>query len=100
MIKHIVFFKLKDKAENADKVENAKKIKNMLDKLPAIIDEIIEYEVGINFVDSERAWDLSLISTFANVQELDKYRVHPEHLNVVEFIKAVSEKTAVVDYEI
>lgn len=100
MIKHIVLFRLKDEAEGNSKSQNAIIVKDMLDKLPHIIDEIEEYEVGINIFESEKSWDLSLISTFSCSENLEKYRKHPEHQLVVDFIKEVADTTAVVDYEI
>lgn len=100
MIKHIVLFKLKNEALGNSKEQNAKMIKEKLDRLPSKIDVIREYEVGINFVDSDRALDVSLISAFDTKQDLEEYRVHPDHIEVVTFIKDVTENSVVVDYEI
>ena len=46
MIKHIVMFKLKEKAEGRDKAANIQLLKAMLDALPARIKEIKFFEVG------------------------------------------------------
>jgi len=56
-------------------------------------------EVGIDFNGSERAMDLSLISTFETKEGLDTYATHPAHLEVVDFIKEVTVASKVVDYE-
>lgn len=100
MLRHIVMFKLKNEAEGATKQENAVKIKTMLDRLPALIPEIKYYEVGINQTDSERAFDICLISHFENWKTLESYRNHPEHIKAVEFILKVNERSAVADYEV
>lgn len=100
MVKHIVLFKLKESALGNDKNQNAIMIKEKLERLPSKIDVIREYEVGINFVDSDRALDVSLISGFGTKKDLEKYRVHPDHIEVVTFIKDVTENSVVVDYEI
>ncbi|MEA1920646.1 MAG: Dabb family protein [Campylobacterota bacterium] len=94
MIVHIVMFKFKEENREA----NIAKTKEMLEALVSKIEPLVVMEVGVNFVDSERAFDLSLYSTFENEEGLEIYRVHPEHLKVVAFIKAVTESSKVVDY--
>ena len=94
MIVHIVMFKLKEE----EKQVNILKIKELLEELPEKIDELLSMEVGINFDESERAFDLSLYSTFKTKEDLKAYAVHPAHLKVVEFIKSVALESKVVDY--
>ena len=96
MIVHIVMFKFKD--ENKD--SNITKAQNELNELVSKIDELKSIEVGVNFADEGRAFDLSLYSTFDTVDALKAYAIHPEHLKVVEFIKSVVIESKVVDYEI
>ena len=48
MIRHIVFWKLKDTAEGKTKQENAEHIKKSLESLKGIIPGMIDAEVGIN----------------------------------------------------
>ena len=95
MIVHIVMFKLKD--ENKD--SNIEKIKNELNSLVGKIDELKSIEVGVNFADEARAFDISLYSTFESKEDLKAYAIHPEHLKVVEIIKSVALESKVVDYE-
>jgi hypothetical protein len=95
LIVHIVMFEFK--AENKD--ANIAKTKAMLEALVDKIEPLLSMEVGVNFVPSERACDLSLYSTFEDEAGLDSYRVHPEHLKVVAFIKEVSVSSKVVDYK-
>lgn len=98
MIKHIVMFKFKDFGNYEEKLQHAKSIKEALDALPAIIPEIRFYETGINIADSPRAFDMVLTSHFDSLEELDKYRIAPEHIKVLEMIKKVTSQTIVVDY--
>lgn len=95
MIVHIVMFKFKE--ENRE--SNMAKAKAMLEALTGKIDSLKGMEVGIDFSRSERAFDLSLYSTFDTKEALAEYAVHPEHLEVVAFIKEVTEVSKVVDYE-
>ena len=97
MVKHIVIFEIK-KDKNKDEV--IKNLKNMLDGLPSKIREIKDYEIGINYADSPLARDMVLISAFETKEDLEKYRVHPEHKKVVEYIKENIEESFVVDYEV
>ncbi len=94
MIVHIVMFKFKEDK----KIENIKRVKNLLEELPLKIDVLNIMEVGIDFNQSERAFDLSLYSTFDSEEALKTYAVHPAHLAVVEVIKLVTVESKVVDY--
>jgi len=94
MIKHIVMFSFKD--ENKD--ENIDKVKNLLEGLSDKIDIIRSLEVGINFDKAPRAMDISLITTFDSVEDLDSYTKNEEHQKVISVIKEVTEYTKVVDY--
>jgi len=96
MIVHIVMFKFKDE----NKQENLLVTKSKLEELSSKIPMLEKMEVGIDFNKSERALDLSLYSTVATKDDLKAYAIHPAHLEVVEFIKKVTEVSKVVDYEI
>lgn len=100
MIKHIVFWIVKEEAEGLQKDAILAKMKNMLEALPPQIDVIKGLEVGINVIPSDRAFDIALYSTFNSLEDLKTYANHPEHLKVVDFFKKVVEKSAAVDYEI
>ncbi len=95
MIIHIVSFKLKEENKSA----NIEKLANGLRGLVGKIDEIIDFEVGINFTESPAAFDIVLYSSFASKEALQAYAVHPEHLKVVEIVKDVTSNRVVVDYE-
>ncbi len=94
MVKHIVFFKLKDKNPE---VEN--ELKEKLLSLKEHIDFLKDIEVGINFKESERAYDLALVTIFENAQDLERYATHPYHLEVLKYIKTVVSDTKVVDFK-
>ncbi|MFA6138249.1 MAG: Dabb family protein [Sulfurimonas sp.] len=94
MVIHIVMFKFKDK----NKALNLAKVQSKLIKLETLIPGLKSMEVGINFNESDRAFDLSLYSTFEDESDLKAYSVHEEHLKVVELIKEVTTESKVVDY--
>ena len=100
MIKHIVFWTLKDNAAGKSKIENAAELKRVLEGLGDKINVIDKIEVGINVNDSEAAFDVALYSVFDSLDALETYQKHPEHQKVVSFVNEIREKRAVVDYEI
>ena len=93
-------FKLKNMSDN-DTLENTKKeVKNRLEALPGKINVIRSMEVGINILTSGRAFDVALVSSFENLDDLETYRVHPAHQEVVKFIGSIKETSASVDFVI
>lgn len=98
MVKHIVFWKLKETAHGNDKATNAKLIKEKLEALNGQIDGLINLEVGINFLDGN--YDLALYSELATKATLDVYQNHPNHQALLPFIKEAVEDRKAVDYEI
>jgi len=93
MVKHIVFFKLKD---NSD--ENKRKVKEKLMTLKDKIKVLKHFEVGINFSDTERAYDLALISDFETKDDLEIYANDSYHQEIIAYIKGVTQSSKVVDY--
>lgn len=100
MIKHIVMWKLKEFADGKEKQENAKIIKTGLESLQEKINELKFIEAGININNSPQAYDVVLYSQFENMDDLNIYQNHPEHIKVAEFVKKVVNERVVVDYEV
>ena len=100
MIKHIVMWKFKDFAEGATKQENILKVKSMLEALPGKIDFIREMQVNVNVNPKEGMYDAVLISAFDSLEDVERYRVHPEHKKISSFVALIREGRASVDYEV
>jgi hypothetical protein len=100
MVKHIVFWKLKETANGMSKAENALAIKHKLEGLKGKIDGLLEIEVGFDFLHSEESVDIVLYSTFADKEALAFYQQHPLHKAVMPFIGEARSERRVVDYEI
>ena len=98
MVRHIVVWKFRDFAEGATRAENLKRAKALLKMLKGRIPAIRRFEVGIDVSQSDQSYDLVLNSEFADTRSLEEYRVHPDHLRVVEFLRKVHEGRVVVDY--
>jgi len=100
MVKHIVMIKLKEFDTVDEKISQAENFKQMLEDLVGKVPELLDMEVGLNFNPKPASYDLVLISKFENREGLDNYRVHPDHVKVLEVLKEIMDKTAVVDYEL
>ncbi|MBR4940458.1 MAG: Dabb family protein [Clostridia bacterium] len=97
MIKHIVFWKLKDEAEGGTKAENIATIKARLERLVCIVTGLLYAQVGANLNGGE--YDACLVSEFESMEALHAYDSHPEHLKVRAFVKAVRVSRVSMDYE-
>ncbi len=98
MIRHIVFWNLKDNAENSDKNTNANIIKTRLEALVGQIDGLIRAEVNLNY--NPKGYDLCLFSLFESDKALKEYQNNPLHLEVREFVHKVITDRVVTDCEI
>lgn len=95
MLRHIVMIKFKD---NVNIQEASIKLKSKIEALERSIETLINIEVGINISTKASAQDIVLTADFENEEGLNYYRDHPEHVKVLEYLKKVMEKAAVVDY--
>jgi len=94
MLTHVVSMKFKSGVAEADIDE----LEKSLDELPNSIVEIQMYELGRDVLHTERSYDFALVALFANVEALQRYSKHPEHLKVLEKIKKICESVVTVDF--
>ncbi len=99
MVKHIVLFKLKDEAPEAQKLEAMNRFKAAIEALPARIPVIRKVEVGLNINPGE-TWSIGLYSEFDSLEDVKSYAVHPDHVAAGKLLAEVKESRACVDYEI
>lgn len=96
MIKHIVCFKLKDNSK-----KNVDKTAEILMSMKGKVDLIRDIEVGVDFLHSERSYDIILQVTLDDEKALEDYQNDPYHCNVVKkHMHAVREASVAVDYYI
>ncbi len=94
MIKHIVCFKLKDNSP-----ENCEKAKEVLMSMKGNVELLRDIEVGIDFLHSERSYDLILQVVVDDEKALEEYQQHPYHVSVVKkHMHAVRSASVAVDY--
>lgn len=95
MIKHVVFFKLKDST-----TENIEKAVQVIKNMDGKIECAQSMEVGVNFAKSKRASDIALTVIFSTEEDLDIYQDHPAHTPVKIHMREVCELISSVDYKI
>ncbi|MBC8609930.1 Stress responsive A/B Barrel Domain [uncultured Ruminococcus sp.] len=95
MIKHIVCFKLKD--NSAAECEKAREV---LMSMKGQVEQIRDIQVGIDFLHSERSYDLILEVLLDSREDMEAYQSHPYHVGVVKkHMHAVRSASVAVDYE-
>ena len=100
MVRHIVMWKFKDEAEGLTKTENLLKVKAMLETLPEKIDFIRRMEVHLNENDNGKNFDAVLISEFDSLDDVKRYRVHPDHVKISQYVSLVRLDRASADYTV
>ncbi|WP_028042826.1 Dabb family protein [Candidatus Stoquefichus massiliensis] len=96
MIKHIVCFKLKDNSP-----ENCQKTKDILMSMKDHVKLLKDIQVGIDFLHSERSYDIILETILEDEESLDAYQNDPYHCNVVKkHMHAVRSASIAIDYYI
>ena len=95
MLTHIVIWKYRAEATAAQREEHVAQLR----RLPALIQEIESFAVGFDVLHLPRSYDTGLVATFRDRAALDAYTDHPEHQQVAQFGRGLSEHVASVDFE-
>lgn len=89
---------MRDDIDASQKETELNVIKAGLEALLGIVPSLRSMEVGINCNPAEK-FDLALISTFDDLDGLNAYAVHPDHLAVGKRIRAMLDVRACNDFE-
>lgn len=100
MIKHIVFWTLKEEAAGGTAAENGVKMKEMIEDLNGKIDELNHVEISVDIFEATQECNVILYSEFDSKENLQAYAVHPLHVKCGEFIKQVASSRNAIDYVI
>lgn len=96
MIKHIVCFKLKDNS-----LESKQKTKEVLMSMKGKVPTVKAIEVGVDFLGSERSYDIILQVLLESREALDAYQKDEYHCGVVkEYMKNARVASVAVDYDL
>lgn len=101
MVKHIVWFTLKDEAEGASAAENAAKMVSMLTALNGEIPTLHSIEASAAVLEtSTEPVGVILQTVHDDAEGLNAYNIHPKHQECVKFIKEVVSSRRAIDYVI
>ena len=95
MVKHIVMFKLTEKT-----YQNMELATDSLRSLENKIETLKFIEIGTDFLESDRSYDIVLTAHFENQEGLKTYSSHENHLPVVKIMRSLCSSSVVVDYEL
>ncbi len=96
MIKHIVCFKLKNNSR-----EECEKAAEILRSMEGNVPQLRGIEVGVDFLHSERSYDVVLSVLLDDPKALADYQSDPYHVSVVKtHMHAVRESSVAIDYYI
>ena len=94
MLIHIVVWKYKEETSEATREEHRNKLK----ALPAVIQDIAEFNVGADMLHLDRSYDTGLVAVFPDRAALDFYTDHEEHQKVARMGKEIAAHAASVDF--
>lgn len=95
MVKHVLFVKMKDNS-----FASCEKVRDLFLSMQDHIDFIRDIHVGIDFLHSDRSYDIVLELTVDSPDDLVRYQKDPYHVNHVKpYIHEVRSGSATVDYE-
>ncbi|VAX14920.1 hypothetical protein MNBD_NITROSPINAE01-569 [hydrothermal vent metagenome] len=95
MVRHIVFFKLKQGVLEKEKDQFVKELLELQNK----IDVVRAIEVASDIGKKENSCDIVLNSLFDSMAAVEEYAVHPAHIEVLKTVKALCETTSKIDYK-
>ncbi len=99
MLRHVVMFQFKEEAQGRTKAENVAITKAMLEALPEKISWIRSSTVATNAEDADAGnFDLVLITDFDSMEDYRRYKVHPDHVAVGNFMRPVRITRSSVDF--
>lgn len=93
MVRHIVFFRFEDPEVNIPIVRDS--LYALKDKIP----EIVDMQIGADFMHSPRSSDMVLIVDFRSREDLETYDKHPDHQKARVYIHAHRTESRTVDFE-
>jgi len=99
MIKHVVLFKIKEVVAIEEKQNILDELKDKLLALKDVINELKFIEVGTHYTLQSQSFDICLITHFDTLEDLGKYKIHPEHKKVLDYILVVTADRVAVDFE-
>jgi Stress responsive A/B Barrel Domain len=97
MVEHVVLFKLKPEATEAQKNAMIEALRGLKGQIEGIVD----LSCGRNFSQRSQGFEIGLVVRFRDRAALEAYLPHPAHRGVVErSINPIRQEVIVADYEV
>ncbi|MBK8482163.1 MAG: Dabb family protein [Proteobacteria bacterium] len=96
MVEHIVWFKLRAQAPEADKQRLMAELVALKERIPGII----EASAGADYSGRAAGYTHGFVARFVDRAALEAYHPHPAHRTVVErYVEPISEGVLALDFE-
>ena len=100
MVRHIVFWRLRDDVTGQARTDVLKKIKDGFEAMQGKVPGLLRIEIGIPFSEGAESADFALYSEFESREALQSYSTHPLHQAMVTIVRQVRVERRVADYEV
>lgn len=100
MIKHIVCWRLLNRAKPLEENADAMAIQTALEGLRNTIPGLLHLELGLDFSGKDSAGDIVLYTEFESREALLAYQEHPAHVAVGKIVRPRTCERRMIDYEI
>ncbi len=95
MLTHIVVWKYRSDVAQATRDEHVAALRSIAN----VVSGIESFSVGFDTLHLARSFDTGLVAVFRDRATLDAYTIHPDHVNVADFGRSISETVGSVDFE-
>ena len=100
MVKHVIFWKLKEELSDSEKIQIKANIKAGLESLKGKVPGLVDIVVYTDPLPSSNA-EVMLDSTMEDEAALKGYAVHPEHVKVADtYVRPYTQVRMCMDYHI
>jgi hypothetical protein len=100
MVKHIVFWMLKEREDLQNREEIAAEIKLKIEAMRGRIPGLLHIEGGVDFLKSADSCDVALYAELESRAALETYQAHPAHQDFKAFIGPRQSRRSLIDYEV
>lgn len=98
MVKHIILWQFSDAAKESGTKEAAALLRGKFKALLGVVDGLLAIELGEDVTGN--TYDMALYCEFRDMESLEGYQVHPDHLEIKKLVKVLAIGRTCVDYEV
>ena len=91
MLTHVVLFRFAD-------LNVAAECRDRMLAMKGHIPELLDIEVGVDIIRSDRSLDLALITRHTDLAGMEAYQVHPVHQALLDWVKPRVQQAVAVDF--